>query len=63
MLARQDVFIDPSPVTPQQLSPEEMSQFVGGGLPAVIIVTCGAGLGKYTVVTVGTAVVTVIDAQ
>jgi|YNPBryunderm2012_1023409.scaffolds.fasta_scaffold09971_2 hypothetical protein len=61
MLARRDVFIDPSPITPHTLSPEEMSRHVGGGLPAVIIITCGAGLGKYTVVTVGTAVVTVID--
>jgi hypothetical protein len=60
-MTHQNVFIDPSPVTPQQLSPEEMSRFVGGGFPTMVIVTCGAGLGKYTVVTVGTAVLTVVD--
>jgi len=61
MLTRQDVFIDPTPTSPRTLSPEEMSHHVGGGLPAVIIITCGAGLGKYTVVVAGTVVITVID--
>jgi bacteriocin-like protein len=64
MIARPDVFVDPTPLTPSTLSDDEMATIIGGALPfiVVVIVTCGGKLGAATVVTAGTAVVTVIDA-
>ncbi len=61
MLAQRNVFIDPTPVSSRNLSMDEMADVVGGGLPAVVIIACGGKLGAYTVVTVGTVVVTVVD--
>ncbi len=65
MLARQDVFVDPAPVSSvaiaSQLTEEEMQEYVGGNPFVIVIVVCGGRLGSATVITVGTVVVTVVD--
>jgi hypothetical protein len=66
------LFVDPTPVSMDDLSNISLSQAemdtpnqVGGaaGIITVTIITCGGKLGAATVVTVGTAITTVISVE
>lgn len=53
---KNDVFIDPSAVTPRQLCENEMAA-LSGGLPIAVIIwvtSCGEGLGAMVALTVVT---------
>ncbi len=56
-----NVFIDPSPMSLSRMTEAQMENQHGGAIFVIVIVACGGRLGAATVITVGTAVVTVID--
>ncbi len=61
MEVERNVFIDPSPMSLSRMTEEQMENQQGGAIFVIVIVACGGRLGAATVITVGTAVVTVID--
>lgn len=56
-----EVFIDPTPVTPDTIMRNQLDSQFGGAAVAVIIITCGGKLGSMAIVTTGTAIVTIAD--
>lgn len=65
----QKIFADPYPVVSQDFSDTyvfdgEMSDtaYVGGAIPATVIITCGGALGGSAITTVGGAIsITIVD--